>query len=38
MSAIQLSKRRGELICEEKNKRVLISGKAKIYLKGSIWI
>ena len=38
MTAIQLSKRRGELICERKNKRVLIGGKAKIYLKGSIWI
>ena len=38
MIAIQLSKRRGELICEDKNERVLIGGKAKIYLKGRIWI
>ena len=38
MIAIQLSKRRGELICEDKNERVLIGGKAKIDLKGRIWI
>ena len=38
MTAIQLSERRGELICEDKNKRVLIGGKAKIYSKGSMWI
>jgi hypothetical protein len=38
MIATQLSKRRGELICEDKNERVLIGGKAKIYLIGRIWI
>ena len=38
MRALQLSKRKGELICVEYGDRVLISGQAKIYLKGSIWI
>ena len=38
MRAFQLSKRKGELICVEYGDRVLISGQAKIYSKGSIWI
>ena len=38
MRALQLSKRKGELICVEYGDRVLISGQAKIYSKGSIWI
>ena len=38
MMAIQLSERKGELACEDKNERVLISGKATIYSIGNIWI
>ncbi|MDG2372036.1 MAG: PhzF family phenazine biosynthesis protein [Flavobacteriaceae bacterium] len=38
MKAIQLSKRKGELLCVNNNDRVLITGKAKIYSKGNIWI
>tara|TARA_B100001057_G_scaffold926_1_gene896 strand:+ start:27815 stop:28639 length:825 start_codon:yes stop_codon:yes gene_type:complete len=38
MMAIQLSQRKGELTCEDKNERVLISGKAIIYSIGNIWI
>lgn len=38
LTAKQLSKRGGQLTCELKNDRVLISGKAKIYLKGSVYI
>ena len=38
MMAIQLSERKGELACEDKNERVLISGKAIIYSIGNIWI
>ena len=38
MKACQLSKRKGELLCVDKGERVLITGNAKIYSKGSIWI
>jgi len=38
MIALQLSARQGKLICEDKGDRVLISGTAKTYLKGSITI
>ena len=38
LSAIQLSERKGFLSCEQKGDRVLISGKAKTYLIGSIFI
>ncbi len=38
LSAIQLSYRKGFLSCEQKDDRVLISGKAKTYLIGSIFI
>jgi PhzF family phenazine biosynthesis protein len=38
LSAIQLSDRKGFLSCEQKGDRVLISGKAKTYLIGSIFI
>jgi PhzF family phenazine biosynthesis protein len=38
LSAIQLSERKGFLSCEQKGNRVLISGKAKTYLIGSIFI
>jgi len=36
LSAIQLSKRKGKLLCELKGDRVLISGKAITYLTGNI--
>jgi PhzF family phenazine biosynthesis protein len=36
--ALQLSKRGGELFCELANNRVLISGKANLYMKGEIYI
>lgn len=38
LTALQLSKRRGELICELKGQRVLISGKAVTYMIGEIEI
>lgn len=38
LTALQLSKRRGELVCELKGQRVLISGKAVTYLIGEIEI
>ena len=38
MIARQLSQRQGILYCEDKDDRVLISGTAKTYLMGSIWI
>jgi PhzF family phenazine biosynthesis protein len=38
MHALQLSDRGGELFCEVKNQQVLISGKAVLYAKGSIFI
>ena len=38
LSALQLSKRGGELICELEGERVLISGKAVTYLVGEIEI
>lgn len=38
MKAFQLSKRKGELFCVNKGDRVLISGNAKIYSRGIIWI
>ena len=36
--ARQISKRGGTLKCENRKERVIISGTAKTYLKGSIWI
>src|ERR1035437_5267848 len=38
LTALQLSKRKGELICELKGQRVLISGKAVTYMIGEIEI
>lgn len=38
MKAFQLSKRKGELWCVNKGERVLLTGNAKIYSTGSIWI
>lgn len=38
LSAIQLSERIGVLQCQNKKDRVIISGKAKTYFIGSIWI
>jgi PhzF family phenazine biosynthesis protein len=38
LTALQLSKRKGELVCELKGQRVLISGKAVTYLIGEIEI
>ena len=38
MDAVQLSARQGKLQCEDLGKRVGISGTAKTYLKGSIWV
>jgi PhzF family phenazine biosynthesis protein len=38
LSAIQLSKRRGILTCTDNGERVLISGQAKLYLKGEILV
>lgn len=36
LTAKQLSSRGGDLICEIRHKRVLISGKSRLYLKGEI--
>ena len=38
MVARQLSERGGELMCEFKGDRVLIGGKARLYLEGEIFI
>jgi PhzF family phenazine biosynthesis protein len=38
MNALQLSERRGELFCTDLGDRVLISGRAKTYLIGSIYL
>ncbi len=38
MKAVQLSQRQGNLFCVEKGDKVWISGKAKTYAIGSIWI
>jgi PhzF family phenazine biosynthesis protein len=38
LSAIQLSKRKGLLACKDLGQRVLISGKAKTYLIGDIYV
>ncbi|MCH6258280.1 PhzF family phenazine biosynthesis protein [Puniceicoccaceae bacterium K14] len=38
LNAQQLSKRRGHLTCEQHDDRILISGKAILYLEGSIFI
>jgi len=38
MMAQQLSKRGGELVCELTDDRVLIGGKAALYLRGEIEI
>lgn len=37
MKAIQLSERKGTLLCEDKGDRVLISGTAKTYFSGVLW-
>jgi len=38
LHALQVSKRGGELFCEDRNDRVTIAGKAVLYLKGTIII
>jgi len=38
LSAIQISERRGKLICIDKGNRVLISGQARTYSIGNLWI
>jgi PhzF family phenazine biosynthesis protein len=38
LSAIQLSRRRGMLSCTDNSDRILISGQAKLYLKGEIQV
>ena len=38
MIAMQISARKGRLICEDRGERVLISGTARTYLTGSIFI
>ncbi len=38
MTAIQLSERRGILYCKNLEERVLVSGKARTYMVGHIWI
>jgi PhzF family phenazine biosynthesis protein len=38
MQALQVSKRGGELFCEERGERVRIAGKAVLYLEGAISI
>jgi len=38
LTALQLSKRKGILNCEEKNNRVIISGQARTYSIGKLWI
>jgi PhzF family phenazine biosynthesis protein len=38
LSAMQLSERVGKLNCENKNDRVIISGQAKTYSIGSLWL
>lgn len=38
MTAIQLSARKGYLQCEDRKERVIISGEARLYLEGTIFI
>lgn len=38
LSATQVSERTGDLMCEVKGDRVLISGKASLYLKGEVFL
>ena len=38
LHALQVSKRGGELFCEYADKRVMISGRAALYLEGTITI
>jgi PhzF family phenazine biosynthesis protein len=38
MRAIQVSRRRGEVICEDRGERVVISGRACEYLRGEIYL
>ena len=38
LHAYQISSRKGELWCENKGERVLMSGKAVTYLKGAIYV
>ena len=37
MNALQLSERRGELLCVDQGDRVIVGGKARTYSIGSIW-
>jgi PhzF family phenazine biosynthesis protein len=38
LKAVQLSRRRGELFCQDKGERVLISGRARTYSAGKIFL
>lgn len=38
LSALQISDRMGELLCQNKGKRVIISGQARTYSIGNLWI
>jgi PhzF family phenazine biosynthesis protein len=38
MIALQVSEREGKLFCEDKGERVIISGQAKTYSIGNLWI
>jgi hypothetical protein len=38
LHALQLSKRGGELFCEDRGERVAIAGKAVLYMDGTITI
>ena len=38
MHALQLSKRGGELWCEQRGDRVLMKGKGVFYMKGEIFL
>jgi PhzF family phenazine biosynthesis protein len=38
LTAVQVSKRSGEMVCEIVNDRVFLTGEAITYLKGEIWI
>jgi len=38
LHAFQISERHGELFCQNKKDRVIISGKAKTYAVGTLWV
>lgn len=38
LSAQQVSQREGQLLCEMKGGRVILKGRARLYLKGEIWL